>query len=131
MNRFAEGASQTNDQTYYNIQSPDYIFDDTNAIDTKQLFPSRFRSFRTLTSRINNDFDAETDPNESAWHEEKLQKQQALNGHKSHFLRQWGQQVNEKSVPAQQQQQQQQPLQKQPLKSFDNNGDFMQSFDLN
>ncbi|XP_055308393.1 uncharacterized protein LOC129572442 isoform X2 [Sitodiplosis mosellana] len=132
LNRIAE--AQLNDRPSYNIPSSDYYFDDTNAIDTKQTVPSRLRFFRTSTSRLNNDFDAQAGdpfaaagPDENAWHEEKLQKQQALNGHKSRFLRDWNQQINEKTDPAQQQQQQQQH-QKQPL---DNNGDFMQSLDLN
>lgn len=134
LNRIAEDA---NDRPFYNLQSPDYYFDETNAIDTKPLMPSRFHSFRTSTSRTNPGIEAQSDPydnpDDSVWHMEKQQslqqKQAALNGQKSHYLRQWNQQqINEKTDPTQQQQQQQK---KPPLKSFDNNGDFMQSFDLN
>lgn len=146
LNRFAESAFHSNDRSFYNVQAPDYFFDETNAIDTKQRLPTRLQSIRTTASRPGNDVDIQADPfnvnpddSAQSWYEEKQhsllqqqqqqrqqQKQQPLNGHKSHYLHQWNQQINEKTDPAQQQQQKQQPL-----KSFDNNGDFMQSLDLN
>lgn len=127
LNRIAE---TENDRPFYNLQSPDYFFDETNAIDAKQPIPLRFRSFRPVTSRFNHDAQSDPfdNPDDNAWHMAKQQsqqqkQQQTLNGQNSHYLRQWNQQNNEKTDPIQQQ--------KQPLKSFDNNGDFMQSFDLN
>lgn len=126
LNEIAEAASPTYDRSIYNIQSPDNFFDESNIGYTKQVIPSRFRSFLTSSSGLN---DANAQPDsvgqeERAWHEEKQQsqqpKQQALNGHKSHYF----QEINEKTDPNQLQQQ------KPSLKSFDNNEDFMQSFDL-
>lgn len=141
LNRFAESASQLNDRSYYNVQTPDYLFDETNAIDTKQRIPTRFQNFQSNNVDSQADpFNGNPDDSAQAWYEEKQhslrqqqpqqrqqqqQKQQPLNGHKSHYLRQWNQQITDKTDPAQQQQKQQ------PLKSFDNNGDFMQSLDLN
>lgn len=148
LNQLAEAAAaQSNDRSFYNVQSPDYFFDDSNTIDAKQLLPSRFHSYRTLASRLSHDADGQVDAfdntDDNGWHLEKQQslqqKQHALNGQKTNYPHQWNQQqINDKTDPAQQQlhqqqhqQVQQQPQQKQPLKSFDNNGDFMQSFDLN
>ncbi|XP_031638422.1 uncharacterized protein LOC116350678 isoform X2 [Contarinia nasturtii] len=128
------GAAQSNDHSIYSAQSPDYYFDETNTIDTKQMLTPRLHSFRSSASRP---YDIEASANsfatdENGWREEKQQslhnqKQQPLNGPKSHYIRQWNQQINEKMDPNVQQQQQQ----KQPIKTNDNNGDFMQSFDLN
>lgn len=97
------------------------------------------------------------DDNEQAWHDMKqagmhINKPPFLNGHHSLF-RQLNQQIEEKAANAMQhrrqqqqqkhQQQQEQPDQeqqqqqekqqdrKQPLKSYDNNGEFIQSLDLN
>lgn len=128
LNDIAEAARLNSDRSV--AETPDYFFDDTNAIDTKQMLPSRFHSFRSSAS-LSNDIDASANPiaSDDEWREEKQQslhnqKQQSLNGQKSHYLRQWNQPINEKfNANAHQQ--------KQPMKTIDNNGDFMQSLDLN
>lgn len=139
------------------MQAPDYTFDDTNEMAP----PSRFHHplQRTSATRLDadgdNQADASTnsDDNEQAWHEMKqsgmhLKQRPFMNGHHSLF-RQLNQQLEEKAANSMQQQQQQhrhhqqpqvqeqdqqqekQQDQKQPLKSYDNNGEFIQSLDLN
>lgn len=98
-----------------------------------------------------------SDDNEQAWHEMKqagmhIKQQPFMNGHHSLF-RQLNQQFEEKAANSiqhhreqqqlqhqqqqeqsdqeQQQHQEKQQDQKQPLKSYDNNGEFIQSLDLN
>lgn len=116
---------------------------------------------RTSAMRLNVDGDNQADPstnsddNEQTWHEMKqagmhIKQQPFMNGHHSLF-RQLNQQIEEKAAAnsmqhhrqlQQQQHQQEQPDQeqqqqekqhdqKQPLKSYDNNGEFIQSLDLN
>lgn len=136
LNTIAEAASQANDRAYINMQTPDYYFDETNGIDAKPMMPFRYHSVQPSASHLNIDNDAQANPfinsvddSEQAWNDVKQmslqQKQQPTNGHKSLF-RQLNQQINEKPDSGQQQQQQ-----KPPPKSFNSNGDFIQSLELN
>lgn len=100
--------SQTSNQPFYNIRTPDYFLDDTN-----QGIPPGYRSH-------SDDFDSKAnsaDPGDSVWHEQKKQKQQPLNGCQSEYFQQI---IDEKY-----------PNPKQSIESFKNDGNFMQSYDLN
>lgn len=165
MNTIAAAAAQPNDRFYYfNMQAPDYPFDDTNEMNALQIEPSRFRHpfQRTSAIRLNDEGDNQaadpstnSDDNEQAWHQMKqagmhMKQQPFMNAHHSLF-RQLNQQLEEKAANSiqhrreqqqqqeqsdqgqqqlQQQHQEKQQDQKQPLKSYDN-GEFIQSLDLN
>lgn len=140
LNSIAEAASQSNDRTFYNMQTPDYYVDESNAIDAKPMRPSRFHTKQTthfhMGRYVQPDPYINSDDSEAAWHSDKQmniqqQKQQPINIHKSLF-RQLNQENNDKiNTDQQQQQTQEQTQQKQQIKSFNSNGDFIQSLDLN
>lgn len=160
INSVVEAAATRTNYQPLNVQSsPDYYFDESNIMDARPQYPSRFNAFSRFN--INDDLnDAQIDDqaNRSTeedllWNNDKqqrlqqLKKQQRLNGQHKHFLRQWEtKQINDKAQVQQHQEQEQQPHHDQPeqqqqrhpenkqqSKSFDNNEQqyMLQSFDSN